>query len=117
MTVISFKYAITVSIQVVLTIEVFEIYVLHSYVFWMYTTPKIIMQDPELIREALTNKSGQFQRLSLPPIHRLSRGLPALEGEGDEWSQHKSIVAPAFHLAKLKVILLHLLLLLHTFNI
>lgn len=65
--------------------------------FWMFATPRIIIQDPELIREALTNKSSQFQKL---PLQRLSRGLTALEG--DKWFHHRSIVTPAFHLTKLK---------------
>lgn len=70
----------------------------------MFTTPRIIIQDPELIREVLTNKSGQFHKLPLPVIRRLTQGLSALEGE--KWLQRKSIVTPAFHLTKLKVILL-----------
>lgn len=68
--------------------------------FWGFTTPKIIVRDPELIKEVLTNKCGQFQPLALAPSHRLARGLVSLDG--DEWVQHRGIITPAFHLTKLK---------------
>lgn len=81
------------------------------YFFWGFTTPKIIVRDPELIKEVLTNKCGQFQPLPLSPSHRISRGLPSLHG--DKWIQHRGIITPAFHLTKLKVIICSLLRLIH----
>lgn len=68
--------------------------------YWMFTTPRIIIREPELIREALMNKSGHLERLPLPPYKRLTTGLTALAG--DKWAQHRSIVSPAFHQTKLK---------------
>lgn len=69
--------------------------------YWGFTTPQIIIRDPELIREVLANKTGQFGPLPLSPSHRLARGLASLDG--DEWVQHRSIINPAFHQTKLKV--------------
>lgn len=68
--------------------------------FWNFTTPRIILKDPELIREVLTNKSGQFLKLSLSPFQKIAVALSNLEG--DKWFRHRTILTPAFHLTKLK---------------
>ncbi|GFS43479.1 cytochrome P450, family 72, subfamily A, polypeptide 15 [Actinidia rufa] len=68
---------------------------------WFGTTPRLIIQDPELMKEVLSNKLGHFGG---PPVNQLililTRGLTTLEGE--EWAQHRRIINPAFHLEKLK---------------
>ncbi|XP_020255733.1 cytochrome P450 72A15-like [Asparagus officinalis] len=68
--------------------------------YWVFTSPKIIIRDPELIKEVLTNKCGQFRQLPLAPSLRLTGGVSLLDG--DEWAQHRSIINPAFHQNKLK---------------
>ncbi|XP_059637081.1 cytochrome P450 CYP72A616-like [Cornus florida] len=68
---------------------------------WVGTTPRLIIKDPELMKEVLCNKLGHFQKPSLNPlILSLTRGLTTLEGE--KWAKHRRIINPAFHLEKLK---------------
>ncbi|XWS72248.1 hypothetical protein CRYUN_Cryun02cG0023500 [Craigia yunnanensis] len=70
---------------------------------WTGTRPRLIIKDPELMKEVLANKQGHFQK---PPVNPLilipSRGLITLEGE--QWSKCRRMINPAFHLEKLKMI-------------
>ncbi|KAE8667082.1 putative GHMYB10 [Hibiscus syriacus] len=68
---------------------------------WTGTRPRLIIKDPELMKEVLANKQGHFQKPPLNPIILfLSRGITALEGE--QWFNHRRMISPAFHLEKLK---------------
>ncbi|GJM93842.1 hypothetical protein PR202_ga10433 [Eleusine coracana subsp. coracana] len=69
---------------------------------WFGPTPRITVTDPELVREVLSTKSGDFVKTNL--AIRLSRllvgGLVALDGE--KWVKRRRIMNPAFHAEKLK---------------
>lgn len=69
---------------------------------WVGTCPRIFLLDAELIREVLSNKSGQFEQVKITPIVKfLISGL--VNHEGEKWVRHRRIINPAFHLEKLKV--------------
>ncbi|KAJ8616695.1 hypothetical protein MRB53_036067 [Persea americana] len=71
---------------------------------WVGTRPRIFILDGELIREILSNKSGQLEQVKINPIVRfLITGLVTHEGE--KWVTHRRIISPAFHLEKLKRLL------------
>ncbi|OMO91765.1 Cytochrome P450 [Corchorus olitorius] len=68
---------------------------------WAGTRPRLILKDPELMKEVLANKQGHFQKPPINPlILILSRGLATLEGE--QWSKRRRMINHAFHLEKLK---------------
>ncbi|XP_061352285.1 11-oxo-beta-amyrin 30-oxidase-like [Gastrolobium bilobum] len=67
---------------------------------WEGTTPKVIITDPEQIKEVF-NKMQDFPKPKLNPLARFfSTGL--IQYEGDKWTKHRKIISPAFHLEKLK---------------
>ncbi|XVE97909.1 hypothetical protein REPUB_Repub03eG0059400 [Reevesia pubescens] len=69
---------------------------------WTGTRARLIIKDPELMKEVLANKQGHFQKPPLNPIILiLTKGLTTLEGE--QWSKRRRMINPAFHLEKLKV--------------
>lgn len=69
---------------------------------WLGTTPTMIIMDPELVKEVLSNKLGHIQKPPLNPlILILTRGLTTLQGE--KWATDRRIINPAFHLDRLKV--------------
>ncbi|KAA0055790.1 cytochrome P450 CYP72A219-like isoform X2 [Cucumis melo var. makuwa] len=68
---------------------------------WFGTSPRLIVKDPEMMKEVLMNKVGSFEKPPLSPlILKLTRGLTTLKGK--EWAKHKRIINPAFHLERLK---------------
>jgi cytochrome P450 len=68
---------------------------------WFGPTPRVNITDPELIKDVL-NKYYDFRKPNVNPLIKLLvNGLVNLEGE--QWSKHRKIINPAFHLEKLKV--------------
>ncbi|XP_074373574.1 cytochrome P450 72A397-like [Apium graveolens] len=73
---------------------------------WFGPAPRLLVTDPELIKEVM-NKNNIFKKIKQNPIVRMfSHGLASIDG--DQWAQHKKLLAPAFHLHKLKNIALML---------
>eukprot|EP00262_Sarcandra_glabra_P012805 TRINITY_DN337_c0_g1_i8.p1 TRINITY_DN337_c0_g1~~TRINITY_DN337_c0_g1_i8.p1 ORF type:complete len:514 (-),score=75.25 TRINITY_DN337_c0_g1_i8:166-1707(-) len=68
---------------------------------WIGTTPRVIIMDPVLIREILSNKFGHFEKIKSNPLTKLlATGVVSYNGE--KWAKHRRIINPAFHLEKLK---------------
>lgn len=69
---------------------------------WLGPTPRVIVDDPKLVREILANKFGHFRkRKHNGLVKRLANGL--VSHDGDKWAAHRKIINPAFHMEKLKV--------------
>ncbi|KAL9297991.1 hypothetical protein ACSQ67_023887 [Phaseolus vulgaris] len=67
---------------------------------WEGTTPKVIITDPNHIKEVFNN-FHDFQKPKMSSIAKfLVCGLVSYEG--DKWAQHRKIINPAFNLEKLK---------------
>lgn len=72
---------------------------------WSGTSPRLIIKDPEMMKEVLLNKLGHFGKPRLGPMLLiLTRGLTTLEG--DAWANRRKMINPAFHMEKLKVLYL-----------
>ncbi|KAK9285117.1 hypothetical protein L1049_024302 [Liquidambar formosana] len=70
-------------------------------VSWYGTNPRVAIMDPKLIREILTNKSGDFLKLEITSLGKLFvTGLASYDG--NKWAKHRKIINPAFHIDKLK---------------
>ncbi|KAG9455258.1 hypothetical protein H6P81_008162 [Aristolochia fimbriata] len=68
---------------------------------WMGTQPRVIILDPEMIKDVLSNKFGHLENSGSNPLTKLlATGLATYEGE--KWAIHRRILNPAFHLEKIK---------------
>lgn len=68
----------------------------------MGPTPRVTITDPQLIKEIFSNIEV-FQKPVTNPLGKfLLTGLQTYDGE--KWATHRSLVNPAFHLEKLKII-------------
>ncbi|KAJ4977233.1 hypothetical protein NE237_002339 [Protea cynaroides] len=69
--------------------------------FWFGTTPTLIIMDPDIVRDIMSNKFGHFALIKRNPLSRFFvRGVATYEGE--KWVKHRRIINPAFHIEKLK---------------
>ncbi|KAK8938186.1 Secologanin synthase [Platanthera guangdongensis] len=70
---------------------------------WFGPIPAVTIMNPDLIREILSTKFEQFEKLKTSPLGKfLITGLVKYEGE--KWARHRRIINPAFHAEKLKII-------------
>ncbi|MCO5591705.1 hypothetical protein L7F22_045696 [Adiantum nelumboides] len=75
-----------------------------KFVFWEASEPRIVVTEPELIREVFSAKCALAYGKSF--IHQrccehfLGKGVVMANGES--WARQRRIIAPAFHIDKLK---------------
>ncbi|KAK1397182.1 Cytochrome P450, family 72, subfamily C, polypeptide 1 [Heracleum sosnowskyi] len=70
---------------------------------WFGPTPRLLITDPALVKQVL-NQTYRFKKLRQNPIVRMfANGLASIDG--DQWTQHKKLLNPAFLSPKLKLML------------
>ncbi|XP_051225064.1 cytochrome P450 CYP72A616 [Lolium perenne] len=68
---------------------------------WFGPTPRVMIPDPELVREVLSNKFGHYGKQKSSRLGKLlANGLANHQGE--KWAKHRRILNPAFHNEKIK---------------
>ncbi|XP_071904251.1 cytochrome P450 CYP72A219-like isoform X1 [Coffea arabica] len=82
----------------------FQLHLIKTYgeksFYWVGPVAKVLIMDPELIREILT-KNVIFKKPIPNPLAKfLVAGLAGYEDE--KWAKHRKIVTPAFYVEKLK---------------
>ncbi|KAL5229002.1 hypothetical protein ABZP36_017267 [Zizania latifolia] len=68
---------------------------------WFGPTPRVMIHDPELVKEVLSNKFGHYGKQRPGRFGKLlATGVASYEGE--KWAKHRRILNPAFHHEKIK---------------
>ncbi|KAF6153884.1 hypothetical protein GIB67_006640 [Kingdonia uniflora] len=74
------------------------------FLSWLGPNARLVVMDQKIIKEILTNKSGDFLKMEITQSKRLFvTGLANYDG--DKWVNHRRIINPAFHVEKLKLML------------
>jgi len=72
---------------------------------WFGPIPRVTVTDPDLARDVMSNKFGHFEKPKFPALSKLfADGVANYESE--KWVKHRRILNPAFHLEKLKVLII-----------
>lgn len=71
--------------------------------FWFGPYPRVIIMDPEIVKDILSSKFGHFERLKSTTLGSLVQGLATYDGE--KWAKHRKIINPAFQVEKLKMMI------------
>ncbi|KAJ0092730.1 hypothetical protein Patl1_25593 [Pistacia atlantica] len=70
---------------------------------WMGPIPRVTIANPDLIKEIFTRISDFYKPQANPLSKLLATALTNFEGE--KWAKRRSILNPAFHLEKLKLMI------------
>ncbi|CAL5071454.1 unnamed protein product [Urochloa decumbens] len=74
------------------------------HLIWFGSTPRLIVSEPELIREVLLSRAEHFDRYEAHPLIRQFEGLGLSNLHGDEWARRRKILTPAFHVENLRLL-------------
>ncbi|KAL3830596.1 hypothetical protein ACJIZ3_019398 [Penstemon smallii] len=74
----------------------------NNFLIWIGHQPQVVVSDPELVKEILTNKEGVFQKIK--PISYVKKllGDGLVVAEGEKWSRLRKLANHAFHGESLK---------------
>ncbi|KAM0884344.1 hypothetical protein ACQ4PT_031054 [Festuca glaucescens] len=73
------------------------------FVYWFGPQPRICIDDHEMVKQILANKSGHFMKNDAHPTILAIIGKGLIMVEGKDWVRHRSVVNPAFAMEKLKM--------------
>ncbi|KAK1288778.1 hypothetical protein QJS10_CPB19g00482 [Acorus calamus] len=73
-----------------------------TFLFWFGSKPRLVVREPELIKEVMLDRAGSFERVRFNPLskHLFGEGLVGLDGA--KWVQHRRVISPAFNIERVK---------------
>ncbi|CAI9116705.1 OLC1v1017931C2 [Oldenlandia corymbosa var. corymbosa] len=73
-----------------------------TLLFWHGSTPKLVLAQPEMLKEVYLNKSGHVVKVKFPPLAEQLFGKGLIDLHGEKWSVHRKIANPAFVMDRVK---------------
>ncbi|KAJ0979675.1 hypothetical protein J5N97_015149 [Dioscorea zingiberensis] len=73
-----------------------------TFVYWFGSRPRLAVGEPALARTVLFDTSGDFEKTGFNPVSKQLFGDGLVGLKGPKWVQHRRIVAPAFHMERIK---------------
>ncbi|XP_047167797.1 cytochrome P450 734A1-like [Vigna umbellata] len=76
-----------------------------TFLVWFGPTVRVIISDPDLIREILISKSEFYEKNESPPLVKQLEGDGLLSLKGEKWAHHRRIISPTFRMENLKLLI------------
>ncbi|CAL0318462.1 unnamed protein product [Lupinus luteus] len=73
-----------------------------TFLYWFGSTPRLAISDPDMIKEVLMNKGGEYGKVKYNPQSKLLFGQGLVGLEGDQWVFHRRIINLAFNMDLVK---------------
>lgn len=73
-----------------------------TFLYWFGSTPRLAISDPDLIKEVLVTKCGEYGKVPFNPQSKLLFGQGLVGLQGDQWNFHRRIFNLAFNTEILK---------------
>ncbi|KAE9605329.1 hypothetical protein Lal_00025122 [Lupinus albus] len=73
-----------------------------TFLYWFGSTPRLAISDPDMIKEVLMNKGGEYGKVQYNPQSKLLFGQGLVGLEGDQWAFHRRIINLAFNMELVK---------------
>lgn len=74
-----------------------------TFLYWFGSTPRLAISDPDMIKEVLMNKGGEFGKVPYNPQSKMLFGQGLVGLEGDQWVFHRRIINQTFNMELVKV--------------
>ncbi|GMH18947.1 hypothetical protein Nepgr_020788 [Nepenthes gracilis] len=75
-----------------------------TFLIWFGPTARIVVSDPNLIREIFT-KSESYEKIEAHPLVKQLEGGGLISLKGEKWAHHRKIITPTFHMENLKLLI------------
>ncbi|XP_052162794.1 cytochrome P450 734A5 [Oryza glaberrima] len=74
------------------------------HLIWFGRTPRLVVSEPELIREVLLTRADHFDRYEAHPMICQFEGYGLSNLHGERWARRRRVLTPAFHTENLRMI-------------
>lgn len=69
----------------------------NNFLIWIGTQPEIVVTEPELIKEILSNREGKYPKRKVKGYFKKLFGDGLVVAEGEKWLRHRKLANHAFH--------------------
>ncbi|XP_058074578.1 cytochrome P450 734A1-like [Magnolia sinica] len=76
-----------------------------TFLVWFGPTARLMVADPDLIREIFVSKSEFYEKYESHPLVRRLEGDGLLSLKGEKWAHRRKIITPTFHMENLKLLI------------
>ncbi|KAK4860015.1 hypothetical protein QYF36_015931 [Acer negundo] len=73
-----------------------------NFLYWFGSIPRLVIFDPDMIKEVLMNTNGSFEKIGLNPLSKPLFGDGLVLLKGDKWAFHRRIANNAFEMGRVK---------------
>ncbi|CAI0428241.1 unnamed protein product [Linum tenue] len=76
-----------------------------NFLNWYGTRPQLVITDPELVKEVLSNKEGAYPKKFIQSYAKKFLGNSILSSQGEKWVKTRKLANQAFHGGSLKAMI------------